>query len=229
MNEKKYVRRVDKVQTPLSRVDPLQEILLTRKKQCSAMSKRTGERCKNLAMTAQGVCRMHGGATRKSRVAAAKRIADASGYAADMLVEFMADPKVDMKSRTQIAQDLLTRAGVNGKQELDVMVGMMPKWEADLQELFVVYPDAPDSGRREVVEDAVIVPDDQGAIEAAHDAKSAELEQKRIRRKRQGYSGAPIAPPTARAKATKAVVRTQPPRQSRDVFGPDIPGPDSSP
>ncbi len=217
--KKKYIRRVDKVQSPLSRVDPLQEILLTRNKQCSATSKRTGQRCKNLAMKAQGVCRMHGGATRKSRVAAATRIAQASGYAADMLVEFMADPKVDIKLRSTIAQDLIQRAGVSGKQELDVMVGMMPKWEANLQELFLVYPDGPATlAKNEVVEDAVIVPDEQEAIEAAHDAASEQMERQRMRRKKQGYSGAPVSPP-------KAIVRNQPPRQTRDVSGPDLSGP----
>ena len=189
----KFIKRVDKEQSALSRVDPLQEILLTPNKQCSAMSKRTGEQCKNLAMTAQSVCRMHGGATRKSRVAAAKRIAQASGFAAELLVELMADPKVDLKTRTQIAQDLLNRAGVNGKQELEVTVGMVPGWEAGIQDLFVQYPDS-DLG----VIEAVVVSEDQENEQGDEVAERA-----RVKRRRAGYSGDPVTPPPTKRAANR--------------------------
>lgn len=85
------------------------------KRQCTATSKATGERCKRYVSPGMRTCRVHGSATRKTKVAAAKRIAQASGYAAEMLVEFMADPATPLKDRVQIAQDLLNRAGVAGK------------------------------------------------------------------------------------------------------------------
>lgn len=222
MSEKKYFRRVDKPAKnadALERVKPLDSSLLAPKRQCSAMSRRTGEQCKNFCSLGLRTCRFHGSGTLKSKLSAAKVIAQASGYSAELLVELMSDPKVDLKTRVQISQDLLTRAGVNGKQEIEVQVGMMPKWAADLQELFVVYPDDPATPvKNEVVEDAVIVPDEQEAIEAAHDAASEQMERQRLRRRKQGYSGAPVSPP-------KAVVRNQPPRQTRDVSGPDLSGP----
>jgi hypothetical protein len=111
----------------LAPVSPLDSSLMSSKRQCTAMSKRTGERCKNFAPMGQRTCRMHGGATRKSKTAAAKRIAEASGYSADLLVEFMADPEVDVKLRAKIAQDLLSRAGYNGKTELEVEL-REPEW-----------------------------------------------------------------------------------------------------
>ncbi|MET4781236.1 hypothetical protein [Glaciihabitans sp. UYNi722] len=223
MSEKKFVRKVSQPERRADLKVDLQSKYLAPGRKCSATSKATGERCGRWASLGMAVCVVHGGATRRAKTAAAKRIAQASGYAADMLVEFMADPKIDVKLRSSIAQDLLTRAGVNGKQEVEVMVGQMPKWEADLQELFVVYPDGPATPtKNEVVEDAVIVPDEQAAIEAAHDAFSEQLERQRTLRKKQGYSGAPVAPPTVKA---RAVVRNQPPRQTRDVSGPDIEGP----
>ncbi len=221
MPEKKYTRKIDP-HTLQALINQSTTASALTSQRCTATSKRTGERCRAWALRGARTCRVHGSATKASKVAAAKRIAQASGFAADMLAEFMADPKVDIKTRTQIAQDLLSRAGVNGKQEVEVQVGMVPGWERGLQELFVVYPDGPATpSKDEVVEDAVIVPDEQAAIEAAHDALSEQLERQRMRRKKQGYSGAPVTPPTVKA---RAVVRNQPPRQSRNVSGPDIDG-----
>jgi len=65
-----------------------------------------------------------------AHTAAAKRIAQASGYAADMLVEFMADPDIDVQTRTKIAQDLLNRAGVSEKTILELQKPMSAFEEA---------------------------------------------------------------------------------------------------
>ena len=108
---------------PYTHPSPLQDAYLSPNRQCTATSKRTGNRCNNRAMIGQRTCRMHGGSTKRARTAANKRIAQASGYAADMLVEFMADPAVAIDLRTKIAQDLLNRAGVSASQLLQVEVG----------------------------------------------------------------------------------------------------------
>ena len=94
--------------------------LVGRKRQCTATSKATGERCKRYVSAGMRTCRVHGSATRRTKVAAAKRIAQASGYAAEMLVEFMADPATPLKDRVQIAQDLLNRAGLGGRQQVEI-------------------------------------------------------------------------------------------------------------
>jgi hypothetical protein len=113
----------------VERVEPLNDLRsgdLAPHRQCPAMSKRTGERCKRYCAPGFRTCVWHGSATKKSKMAAAKRIAKASGYAAEMLVEFMADPDVDVKLRTTIAQDLLSRANVTAKTAIELTV---PEWE----------------------------------------------------------------------------------------------------
>lgn len=122
-----------KRRTPLERANPLNDLNsadLAPKRQCPKMSKRTGEQCKRYCAPGFRTCRWHGSATTKSKVAAAKRIAKASGFAADMLVEFMADPDVDVKLRTTIAQDLLNRANVVGTTAIQLTV---PEWEKRAQ------------------------------------------------------------------------------------------------
>lgn len=122
-----------KRRTPLERANPLKDLNsadVAPKRQCPKMSKRTGEQCKRYCAPGFRTCRWHGSATTKSKVAAAKRIAKASGFAADMLVEFMADPDVDVKLRTTIAQDLLNRANVVGTTAIQLTV---PEWEKRAQ------------------------------------------------------------------------------------------------
>lgn len=118
----------------LGREEPLNGNLMLSNRQCPATSKRTGERCKRYCAMGQRTCVWHGSATRRSKTAAARRIAQASGYAAELLVELMADPEVDLKTRTQIAQDLLTRAGVSGKQIIEVDE---PRWSKILKDVLV--------------------------------------------------------------------------------------------
>jgi len=179
---KKFVRKVDP-HTLRDLINGSSGKALTSQR-CTATSKRTGERCRAWALRGARTCRVHGSATRATKVATAKRIAQASGYAAEMLVEFMADPNVDLKTRIQISQDLLNRAGVNGKQELEVTVGMVPGWEAGIQELFVQYPDS-DLG----VIEAVVVKDDE------EEQGDEVAERARVKRRRAGFSGDPVTPP----------------------------------
>lgn len=183
--------------------------------------RRNGEPCRNPPMLGSSVCRMHGGAAPQVKRRAQQRILEASDQAAYRLVQMMQDTKIPPAVQLAAARDLLDRAGLSAKQEIAIELEV-PNWEASIAELFVTYPDSPATNpKNEVVEDAVIVPDEQAAIEAAHDALSEQLERQRMRRKKQGYSGAPVTPPTVKA---RAVVRNQPPRQARDVSGPDIDG-----
>jgi len=118
-----------KTRKPVERDEPLNDLKssdLAPKRRCPAMSRRTGEQCGRYCAPGFRTCRWHGSGNMKSKMAAAKRIAKASGYAADMLVEFMADPDVDVKTRTAIAQDLLDRANVVGKTAIELTV---PEWE----------------------------------------------------------------------------------------------------
>jgi hypothetical protein len=134
-----------KPERPLGRSAPLDDAhLMESKRQCPAISKRTGERCKRFCAMGMRTCRWHGSATRVAKTAAAKRIAQASGYAADMLAEFMADPGVPLELRTKIAQDLLNRAGVNAATFLQVQVEQ--RFEDVLDAVLVDVDDGPEGG-----------------------------------------------------------------------------------
>ena len=172
-----------RVPKALTQTNPLDDILLSPHRQCTAISKRSNERCKNLAMTAQRTCRMHGGATRRSKVAAAKRIADASGYAAELLVEFMADPKVDIRNRIAIAQDLLNRANVSGKTVVSVESAGL--YERILGASILPSDEFDDLDGDSNVIDAEIVedPDHERDLDAGIEARERER-AKRMRRRR---------------------------------------------
>lgn len=145
-------------QQPLAVGDLINErhAVSTTAQQCTATSKRTGLRCRAWALKGARTCRMHGSATRKARVAAAERIRQASGYAADMLVEFMADPKVEIGLRTKIAQDLLSRAGITEKHQLNL--GMEPRnWDDVMAGVLVDIVPADDDAN--IVDAEVVEPE----------------------------------------------------------------------
>ena len=227
MTGKMCVKRVDKKPKPaeaLRRVEPLNipkdGSLMLSKRQCPAMSKRTGEQCKNYCSLGMRTCRFHGSGTKRAKISAAKTVASWLGWSAEFVAEVMADPSVPLKLRVQIAQDLMTRGGINGKQEVEVNVNGMAPWEAQLAELFVVYSedDKPTARRDLGVIDAVVVEDEED------DSDREEIERderERMRRKRLGYSGAPTTPPTRRVPGAT----TRPPGQQRTVIGPEISGP----
>lgn len=128
-NKKIDGRSSEARQQALARGDEIQDMYLSPNRQCTAMSKIHGRQCLNRAMVGQRTCRMHGGATRKARTAANKRVMESSGFAADLLVELMADPETDKTLRTKIAQDLLDRAGVNTKTILELQPKPMSLFE----------------------------------------------------------------------------------------------------
>ena len=102
-------------------------------------------------------CRVHGSATKRSARAAEKVIAESKGYAAEMLVEFMADPHVDIKHRIQIAQDLLTRANVSGKTMVEID---RYDFYANVIEASTIPVDEHDDLDGPLIIDAVVVEDD---------------------------------------------------------------------
>lgn len=148
------------VQKPLTHLDPLHDdMYLSKNRQCSAMSKRTGKQCGTRAMIGQRVCRMHGGATRQAKAKAAQRIQQAQNEAADLLVEFMADPEVDVQLRTKIAQDLLDRSGVNTKTILELQPKSMSAFE---RAILASVVDVDDDGNAT----AAFVDDGEGGMRA---------------------------------------------------------------
>lgn len=90
--------------------------------QCRATSKATGQRCQCWSIKGGVVCHKHGGAAPQVRRSANARIREAADDAAAYLVHWMSDDTVDVRVRTQIAQDLLNRAGISSKQIVGVEI-----------------------------------------------------------------------------------------------------------
>lgn len=177
------------------KVTSIQDMYLSPKRQCTAMSKHTGQQCGRYAMKGLRVCVMHGGATRQAKAKAAERIQQASGYAADLLVEMMANPDIDVKTRTQIAQDLLDRSGVNAKTILQIGVEQPRSFLDFVGDALVDVADGDDPNvlDAEVIEDddAPLVPRDPDAAYQGnrHDrAVFAEVERARSREPKHALS-----------------------------------------
>lgn len=146
--------------------------------QCTARRKHTKVRCTNRPIRGGVVCRMHGGGAPQVKKKAAQRIMEAADNAAGLLVQFMEDPKNDIKVRTQIAQDLLNRAGFAGKQTISVET---PKWEDVASSILV------DLGENNAESLPVLAATPAGRnakVEAAADEAMVAAEEKRIRRAR---------------------------------------------
>lgn len=120
---------------------------------CKATSKRSGERCHNPPMKGQEVCRMHGGATKAARARAEERLLAATDPAAAKLVSLMTDRTVPYSVQLAAAKDILDRAGIGTKQELDVVI---KPWQRDIHELIVDLPAAEDD---DVVDAEVVEPE----------------------------------------------------------------------
>lgn len=153
---------------------------------CTAR-RRNGEPCRNWAMLGTNVCRMHGGAAPQVRRRAQQRILEASDKAAARLVELMQDTKVPYAVQLAAARDLLDRAQLAGRQEIEMGV-TVSVLERNIEAAFVYdldddavteLPDEPDSAS------------DYSAEEAAADAALEEREAARARRKRKTGNPAP--------------------------------------
>jgi len=85
-------------------------------------------------MLGGSVCRMHGGAAPQVRRAAHMRILEASDKAAARLIEMMQDRTIPPAVQLAAARDLLDRAGLIGKQEieLDIKLSRFEQVAADI-------------------------------------------------------------------------------------------------
>jgi hypothetical protein len=150
---------------------------------CTAR-RRNGEPCRNWAMLGTNVCRMHGGAAPQVRRRAQQRILEASDKAAARLVELMQDAKVPYAVQLAAARDLLDRAQLAGKQEIEMGV-KVSVFDQNIQAAFVY--DVDDDAVTELPDTTDDYPDD----EAAADAASEERQAARDRRQRRTGNPAP--------------------------------------
>jgi len=150
---------------------------------CTAR-RRNGEPCRNWAMLGTNVCRMHGGAAPQVRRRAQQRILEASDKAAARLVELMQDTKVPYAVQLAAARDLLDRAQLAGRQEIEMGV-TVSLLERNI-DAALVY-DLDDDAVTELKDDRPDYTDE----DAAADAAMEEREAARARRQRKTGNPAP--------------------------------------
>lgn len=177
---------------------------------CTAR-KRNGDPCGNAAMNGSTVCRMHGGAAPQVKRRAQQRILEASDKAAAHLVAMMQDKTIPPAVQLAAARDLLDRAGLAGKQELELSANVSVSVWDNIEGLTIdVYEDGDDDPN---VIDAEVVEDDDAA-EAARDATMLARQAERDRAKRR--TGRSVPPNATRAETDdpgEGYQRSAPPRQ----------------
>lgn len=162
---------------------------------CTAR-RRSGEPCRNAPMLGSNVCRMHGGAAPQVKRAAQMRILQASDKAAARLVEMMQDKTIPPAIQLAAARDLLDRAGLVGKQEIELDVRLQ-KFEQIALDILVDVDKDDDLGE---VDDNVI--DAEVVDEKAFDEEVRQRDMLRSRRRMRGKSVADL-PSVAKARSKR--------------------------
>ena len=162
---------------------------------CTAR-RRSGEPCRNAPMLGSNVCRMHGGAAPQVKRAAQMRILQASDKAAARLVEMMQDKTIPPAIQLAAARDLLDRAGLIGKQEIELDVRLQ-KFEQIALDILVDVDEDDDLGE---VDDNVI--DAEVVDEKAFDEEVRQRDMLRSRRRMRGKSVADL-PSVAQARSKR--------------------------
>lgn len=177
---------------------------------CAALN-RNGDPCQRPPLASSNVCRAHGGAAPQVKRAAQMRILQASDRAAARLEAIMEDTTAPTAVRLAAARDLLDRAGVVGKQELELSANVSVSVWDNIEGLTIdVYEDGDDDPN--VIEAEVVEDDD--AAEAARDAAMLARQAERDRAKRR--TGSSVPPNASRAETDdpgEGYQRSAPPRQ----------------
>ena len=119
---------------PHGRADLMRD-LTAGESQCTARSKRTGQRCRRASMLGGNVCRAHGGAAPQTKAKAQRRLQQA----ADALVQRRRGRALPGEGADHLAlaaiRDALDRAGLSAKTAVEVEVALKP-WEQIADDAF---------------------------------------------------------------------------------------------
>lgn len=155
---------------------------------CTAHRK-NGDQCKRPPSNGSTVCASHGARAKQVRARAERRLLEASDKAASLLVEMMQDKKTAPALKIKVAQDLLDRAGLSGKQTLDISVSEKPAWLQVTEDILIDIEEDDDNFFPQGIVDAEVVEEDPDADDQRDredELKAVELERRRKRVARRG-------------------------------------------
>lgn len=114
---------------PTPEPSPLRDKILIQnpERRCVAIKYRTGEQCRNFAISGGTVCKYHGGATNHVKNAARIRVENHADRLMRVALEFAYDESKSEPVRLKAIQDLLDRAGL--KPTTSVAVGHVTEFE----------------------------------------------------------------------------------------------------
>jgi hypothetical protein len=164
--------------TDKSKVEPWKDGRLP-KVTCTAKTT-MGYPCKKPPIKGGSVCRTHGGAAPQVRRQAQIRILEASDRAAAKLIALMQDKKVPYAVQLAAARDLLDRANLAGKQEMDITLRPQTGFEKSMAGAEIMMDLIEERDFDPNVIDAEIV--DEAAAFRGRMAELPEAEQNRARR-----------------------------------------------
>lgn len=95
-----------------------QQALEQARKKCHA-HRRDGSQCQAWALPGSSVCRVHGGGTAAAMAKAKLRMMELVDPAIATIARIMADPQAPHASRLRAAENILDRAGMPRRMELD--------------------------------------------------------------------------------------------------------------
>ena len=108
--------------------DPMDDLKLRR--QCTAKSKQSGERCRRAPIRGGNVCSMHGGGSPQAQKSARERLASLAEPAIDALKRALEDG--DISATIRAAQLILDRTGFHPTQTITGENGKPFKFTMDL-------------------------------------------------------------------------------------------------
>lgn len=119
---------------PHGRADLMRD-LTAGESQCTARSKRTGQRCRLASMLGGNVCRAHGGAAPQTKAKAQRRLQQAADALVQRLLGMALDGEVADHLALAAIRDALDRAGLSAKTAVEVEVALKP-WEQIADDAF---------------------------------------------------------------------------------------------
>jgi hypothetical protein len=114
--------------------------------------KKTGERCKQVAIAGARVCRFHGGASKHVKAAARARLENATDLMAKQLLRMAIDDNVADAVKLSAIKDALDRGGLRAPTEVVLSPGDTPAYEEVFEGIYSGSRDDSRAGRTQSID-----------------------------------------------------------------------------